>query len=550
MRIVVEKGEARFIEKQFAGGTIYIGNNPQCHIVLPGSNQIAPRHLMIFEEGDKWFAEPLHDQYHITKLNGHLLRERTELKDKDVITAGGFSIHVFPSEKSEDKSVPVQVIAKGHQELQTTIGFSLEELKLPENVIVKQITETFSLSKGRLSYMSVLALRMLEAPDVRTLMTIVIDALIKDFDACCAWIGLRSDPEGHLHLSTGKDLVGNSVDAPITAKKFAYAVVECARAVIQQSIEDNPNRSAIACPLVSPDGSLGMVYLESQPNKPRYNVADLDMLMFVCNQMAIAIDRLLRLQAEQLEQIKSLDQELARKVQSGVAPWQVPQWEGLKVSVLAEPGGELTTDFYDIISVGTEHAMIMIGQTPPGRSDTAISIAEVSSAFRIGAVHKDLPQVLMRQINWLIFTTASEPRHIHLGLLSIDPNSGEFYLAIAGNIHAYLLTASGKISKIKTPENPLVGEARKAKYEAVKGKLNDEQSLVLVSSGLFSLTSPKEELYEEEHFAEIISDVASETPNRIIAELVDDIKSFMGTKSRRPTSDITVLILKKTTKSG
>ncbi len=547
MRIVAEKGEASFTEKQFAGGTIYVGSHNQCHIVLPGDNHIAPRHLMIFEEGEKWFVEPLHDQYHMTRLNGHLLRERMELKDKDVITAGSFTIRVFPSEKSEDKSVPVQVIAKSHTELQNTLGYTLEDLKLPDTVIVKQVSDTFSLSRGRLGYLSALALRMLEAPDVRTLMTIVVDVMIKDFDACCAWVGLRSDAEGYLHLSTGKDLVGNAIDAPPGAKKFSFAVVECARAVIQQSLDDRPDRSAIASPLISPDGSLGMVYLESQPGKPRYNVADLDMLMFICNQMAIAIDRLLRLQAEQLDQIKSLDQELARKVQSGVAPWQVPQWGGLKVAVLAEPGGGLTTDFYDILSVGNDHAMVMIGQTPPGRSDTAISIAEASSAFRIGAVHKDSPQVLMRQINWLVFTTSSEPRHIHLALLSIEPDSGQFYLALAGNLHAYLLTSSGKMTKIKTPDNPLVGETRKTKFEAVRGKLNSEQSIVLASSGLFTLTSRREEIYEESHFVELLADVASEPPNRIMGELVDDISGFTGGKKH--SSDITVLLLKKTTKS-
>ncbi len=544
MRIVVERGEAKFFDQKFPDGTIYVGRHADCQIVLPGDDRILARHLMIFTEDKQWLVEPLHDKFHTTHLNGHALHKRQALSDGDVITICEYKITVFTSETVKKKELLFQVIAKGHDELQETAGFGPEELQLPESVVVKLRNDTFSVSKGQLEYITGLTLKMLEAENVRYLMSLVLDALMKDFDACCAWIGLRSDSEGHLHLSGGHDLSGRSIDAPATARKISFAVVECARSIFQQSLADNPERSAIASPLVSPDGSLGMIYLESQPGKPRYTVADLDILVFICNQMALGVDRLLRLQNDQVNKFRTLDQELARKVQASTAPWQVPQWSGLQVSVLSEAGSGMTTDFYDIVPLGEEQAMVMIGQSAEGKSDTSISIAAASAAFRIGAVHRDMPQVLTRQLNWVLFTTASEPRELNLGILSINPKSGEFYICLSGMILAGLLTGSGKYTKIQTPNNPLVAQARKAKYEAVRGILKTGQTLALVTEGIFAVKSPSGETISPEHLWDVLSDSSEQVATRMMNDLIDDISAFSGTK--RHEKDISVVLLKKT----
>jgi serine phosphatase RsbU (regulator of sigma subunit) len=543
MRIVVEQGEAVFFDQHVTGGTIYVGRHEHCQIKLSGDEQIAHRHLMIFEEKGRWFIEPLHDQYHSTHLDGHLLQEKQEVSKDSEVTLGGYKIKLSPKEKAKDKGLPFQVIARGHSELQETAGLLPSEMDLPEDVIIKRRNDTFSLSKGRMEYISGLALRFMDIADVRGLLSVLLDAILDDFDATCVWMGLRTDAEGHLNLSAGKDLFGRSIDAPVQAERFKFATVECARALIQQSLGNDPERSCMAGPLVGPDGSLGMIYLESAKGKPRYNVADLDTLVFICNQVAMTIDRLLRMQTNQIDKIRSLDQELARKVQARTAPWQLPQWPGLKVGALIEPGTGACTDFHDIVPLGAEYGMILIGQVSAGQPDTAIGIAEFSAAFRIGAVHRDVPQVLMRQINWVMFNSSGEPRRITGGVLGIDPVSGEFNLCLAGNVFAYLVRAEGKVVRIRTEGNPLVAESRKSKYEAAKGRLNPGQILVLCTGGLFSLASASDERFTEEHLLDFLSDNADQIPARILSDLVDDISGYTGGK--KPANDITLLLLQK-----
>jgi sigma-B regulation protein RsbU (phosphoserine phosphatase) len=286
-----------------------------------------------------------------------------------------------------------------------------------------------------------------------------------------------------------------------------------------------------------------MIYLESAKGKPRYNVADLDTLVFICNYLGMAIDRLLRMQTDQLDKMRSLDQEMSRKVQLRTAPWQLPQWPELQVAVLTEPGAGACTDFCDVLPLGEKQAMILVGQTSAGEADTAVSIAQMSSAFRIGAVHRDMPQVLLRQINWMMFSTTNEARHLSAGVVSIDVQTGEFNLCLAGNVFAYLIGSTGKAVQIKTEGNPFVGEARKSKYEAVQGKLNSDQILALCTGGVFSVESPDNRTFGEQHLLDFLSDSCDQVPARILSDLAEDINSFTGGK--KPANDITLLLLRK-----
>jgi serine phosphatase RsbU (regulator of sigma subunit) len=543
MRIVVEQGSALYFDQVFKNGTIYIGHHDQCQIKLSGEEQIAPRHLMVFEEKGQWYIEPLHDKFKTTYLNGAQLKEKTLIADGSECLVGNFKIRFQTGEKGKSKSLPYQVIAKGYNELRDTLGFQPAEMNLPETVIIKNRNDTFSLSKGRMDYISELTLKLMDQADVRELLSVLGDALLKDFDAACVWVGLRTDAEGHLHLSAGKDIAGRAIDAPATAKRFSFATVECVRAILQQVLDTDPERSCMACPLAGPDGSMGMLYLESIKGKPRYTVADLDTLVFIASRVAMVIDHLLRLQTDQIEKIRSLDQEMARKVQARTAPWQLPQWPELKLAVLTEGGSSACTDFYDVLPLGEKMGMILVGQTSAEQSDAAVSIAEFSAAFRIGAVHRDIPPVLMRQINWLLFSSSGEPRKLSAGILGIDPQSGEFCISLAGSVSAFLIGTSGKVVQLKTDNNPLVGESRKSKYEAIKGRLNVNQFLAICTNGLFSVTSPDGEKYTQEHLLDFLQDNADQIPTRIMSELVDDLSAFTG--GQKPVNDVTLLLIRR-----
>jgi len=548
MRIQVERGETLVFDRHFTERTIYAGRQENCQIQLASDETVAGRHLMILEDGGTWYVEPLHDHYHRSYLDGQMLHDRQPIKDGGEIVAGDFKIRVFPSDRVEDREIAVQVIARGKSELAATQEFRPEDMGLSEGVIVKSRADTYSLSRGRIEYISGLALRLADYEDVRALMSEVIDAVLEDFQANCVWIGLRTDEQGHLYLSAGKNLFGQAIDPPPLAQECAYAVCECGRAVLYQETDKLPGRSAIAAPLVSPDGSLGMVYMESVTDRPRFTVPDVDTLVFLGTQMAIALDKLLRAQTKRLGEMKSLDQELARKVQARMAPWQLPQWPQLRFAILSEPGTGDCTDFYDVVPMGENHATILVGHTGSSERDTAITIAEICAGFRLGAVHRDAPQVLMRMLNWMMFSTGGEPRRISAGIVSIEPESGNFVLCLAGDVNGYLVDAHGRVTKVETRNPHFVGEARKAKYDAVQGRLAPSQTLALCTRGLFKLRSAEGQSYSEEQLMDLLADIGTQASDTILGDLADDISAMLG--GQKSNCDITMLILRRENPAG
>lgn len=551
MRITVNRSGLKVLDTTFEVNTIYVGSQGSCQVSLKADTRVAPMHLMIFKEEvngeNRWFVEPLHDQFHTTYLDGHLLRGRAEIKDGSEIKIGDYTITVFREEdiekKKDDQLVPVEVVAKGHIDLDATLGLTNEQMGLPEDVIVKHRSETVSLSKGKLDYISAFAIKLMQINDVRGLIDTAATVLVKDFQARVCWIGLRSDDEGNLHLCVGKDAMGNTIDVPSSARQFSYAVVECGRGVLKQPPADAHNSSAIAAPLIGPDGSLGMIYLESRADKSRYNVSDLDTLIYICYQMGLILDNLLRRQTEQLEKLRDIDQQFAKKLRSNIAPWQIPQWPGLQIGVLSDEGQGIPTDFYDIVPVGEELAGILVGKLPENIQDSAICIAQISSAFKIGIVHRDTPQMLMRQINWLLFCSSSEPRYVSMAIANIDPRSGEFYISTAGAVFSYLVSGLGEAKLLQTPNNPLVGQAKKAKYEMIKGVLQPDQYLVLFTPGVLNIRSLRGESITEKGILDTIADSTAPTAGGVVNELADYIRGFVGEEP--PLEDTTIVIIRK-----
>jgi len=539
MRIIVEQGEIVYYDQEISKGTYYIGRHDQCQIKLPGNDQIAPRHVMIFEENGSWFVTPLHNQFHMTKLNGQQLQSKRKLMDGYELTIGDFRIKCH----QKDTTFYCEIQAKSIDDLQATNNYQIKDMNLPDSVVIKSRNDTFSLSKGYQEHLLTLARRMIDSLDLRSLLSAMVEMLLNDLQASCVWIGLRTNNEGELALSAGRNLLGRTIDIPPTAQRFSFATVECGRAMLQSCMEDDPERTCICCPLIGPQGSLGMVYLESNPLTIRYNLNHLDNLFFICNHLAMAIDHLMQKEQQKSQQIRALNQELAKKVQSCIASWQVPQWPELQLAVLSEPGTGPCTDFYDIVPLGEKQAMILIGHAFSESSDTAVCIAQMISAFRIGAIHRDHLHVLMRQINWLMNATAPEPRRISTGVLAINPETGEYSYCAAGDIYAYLLGMSGKVVKIQNSPNPLVGESRKSKYETVSGKLATEQLMVLCTHGIYSVVSDQKAPFDENHLWDVLADNRDQPPARIITELAEDIGGFTGGK--RTVNAVTLLVLRK-----
>jgi len=208
-----------------------------------------------------------------------------------------------------------------------------------------------------------------------------------------------------------------------------------------------------------------------------------------------------------------------------------------------ENGSGVCTDFYDVVPWSDKLAMVLIGQISGDEPDSAVLMGELSAGFRIGAVHQDAPAVLTRQLSWMLFSTRNDPRRVNLGVLSLVPQTGEFHLVHVGQVRAYVIDGEGDGKRLESPNEQLVGEARKSKYESVSGKLEEGQALALCTGGLFSLASSDGRLFQESQLLDLLSDSQRESPSTVLGELASELSAFLS--GERPSQDVTVLLFRR-----
>lgn len=542
LRILVQQGSTVVLDQHYDDQTVYIGRSDDCQVRLI-DQVVGDHHIMLFPESKSWCIESLREEPRI-HVNESPLHGKQIVKHLDEISLGPYQIRLFLELGSGGEGIPGQIVPKARSQVLTTEVKPEHLAQLPPNSVVKQHSDAFSLSQGRLDYLAEFSVKLLETNKIQTVMQQTLDLVVRYFESQVAWIGLRTDSDGNLHFSEGRTISGGSTDAPSQASDMSFAVVEAGRHVLVPDFGEQPHRSALAVPLTSPDGVLGMIYCESVPNKSRYTVSDLDFLSYLGTQVAVVLDRLLREETRQIEEVRDAGLDLARRIQSRVVPWQLPQWPGYQMAVFSESGTKRCSDFYDVAVLADKKAAILVGSVLARGTQTAVTMGEICAAFRIGAVHRDTPAVLMRELNWLIgLRGQAEDRLAGCVTGVLDPETGTFELAGAGPICAVLIDEDGGSEEVCPNPGPVIGREKKVKYESVSSTLQPGQVLAIFTPGMEQATDKMGRQWGRQRLVRSLADAFGQAAARMLSDLADDLMQFAGRK--RQDEDMSLLLIRR-----
>ena len=108
-------------------------------------------------------------------------------------------------------------------------------------------------------------------------------------------------------------------------------------------------RSAMCVPLLHQDEVLGVIYGDRVSTSAAYETEDIDFLAGIAQQVSIGLINA-RLVEEQQQMIRlNMDIDLARTIQTGLFPTDLPNRKGFKVAALNDPGLRVSGYYYDVI---------------------------------------------------------------------------------------------------------------------------------------------------------------------------------------------------------
>lgn len=250
-------------------------------------------------------------------------------------------------------------------------------------------------------------------------------------------------------------------------------------------------RAVLAVPLLDqlrrPLGVLSAAWVDEDAATPEVT----DLLLAVARQTGLALQRTRLFDAEQRARAQLSDSvaaltDLARTLQQGLLPRQVPVLSRVQVAVRYQPavsGAEVGGDWYDVVPAEDGTVTFVIGDVQ-GHSTTAAGVmGQLRSAMRAYLTEGHDPATALARTNAVLLQMDAE-LFATCCLVQLDQATGSVVVATAGHPPPLTLDEDGRITEVDVVPGVPLGITDDAAYEARSLRLCGRTRVLLYTDGV------------------------------------------------------------------
>ncbi|MBI4579105.1 MAG: SpoIIE family protein phosphatase [Planctomycetes bacterium] len=534
MRLTVKKTNEVLAEFTFEDDEVVIGSQSDCTVRLSGEDISAYVARITLDGDDRWRIEKLDPESPLL-VNDGTLNERRTLGHNDVLGLDEYEITVsLPEDEpvpdvAEDAHVSPDELAK------------IKQFPLPPTAVVKRHHELLNLSPEQLTRASRLAVEVSTARDPHELVEASLTMLLEAFRARMAWIGVRRKPVGELDVVAGKLPSGHSTAGTPILDLLQYRCLERTQHICVRKIAQGEICSALAVPLRTSTGNLGLIYVDRRRGNKRFQLVDLDLLSALACHIAAKLDAVFEERNQRTAGQTAAETGLVHTIQTILDPKGGPAFKNLQLAAYGRAGQENPGDVYDIMKhPDTNMSALMLGHVNGTGASLALAMARLHSTFRVGYLHMDPPHALARTLNWLMYDE-KDPATVDALFLVIDPPTGKFRYTRAGRIGGFIVNTKGEPRLVAGADGPSIGRIRNYEYVSKVDHLAPGETLALYTRGVASAINAAGERFSEKRFIEMVCDGFGQRPAQTIQDITDELTPFF-TNGHHP-DDMTVVLL-------
>ena len=247
---------------------------------------------------------------------------------------------------------------------------------------------------------------------------------------------------------------------------------------------------------------------------------------------------------QEIRERERVEQELrvARSIQQGSLPKEVPELEGWQITPYYQPAREVGGDFYDFFELEEGRLGIVVGDATGKGVPAALVMASARSMLRAvaQALGTSSPGDVLSRVNDALVTDIPPNMFVTCFYGVLDPNSATMSYANAGHDLPYR-RHGGDAEELRARGMPL-GLMPGMGYEEYETVLEASESVLFYSDGLVEAHDPKGEMFG---FPRLRALVAEHAEERSLEDfLLEELYSFVG-EGWEQEDDITLLTLER-----
>ena len=538
-----------------------IGRHPCCEIVLD-HGAVSREHARIVKEPQGYFVEDLHSR-NGTYLNGRMIDSKIRVFSEDVIRICDVEFTFF------DHTTSVRPV--GDSKFHSGSGSRIiiddspmdDEVFLATTGITVPATQKAHLNpaNAEIKLHALIDIGRNLGTDLDQVLPQLLENLLKIFQqADCAYILLNDRQTQRLELRAFKHRnpqnqesfrISRSILEKVSSTKAAILsddIGNDSRFDPSESIVNYSIHSVMAAPILGgnqQETCLGVIQVDSRSSGKKFNYNDLDLLVSVAYQIAVAIENAQYHDVVIQERILERELSVAHKVQRGLLPISPPVIEDYEFFDYYQPARYLGGDYYDFIPLPSGEIAIALGDVSGKGISAALLMAKLSSEVRYGLLIEPTLCQVARRLNVTFCENRWENRFITFFLAVVNPVTHTVRFVNAGHFPLLLVDSVAETSAIAPQVGGFpLGVLEDSDFEEYSFALQKGQACVLMSDGLTDAMNTNGDFFTLEGVFNTLNINRAVSVPQMGRNLVSAVRSFAG-KTQQTDDQCLVLFGRK-----
>ncbi len=531
-----------------------LGRHPSSQVVLD-NEAVSRHHAQILESHGHFFLEDLKSR-NGTLVNGQPVGQPTELQDNDSISLCEYEFHFHLQRPEPPKSTSAQSTQLEHDS-EGSRYFAVGVEPLDDDSSASSILSKLSITsngservvadpEAKLHAVLEISKSLGQALELDVVLTRMLDGLFDIFtQAEEGFVLLREDENTNPVIRATRRRNETSDRTPSISLTIVREAMTSGEAILSadvmgddrflssQSIAGMQLRSMMCAPLVGLDGqALGLIQLASHDVGLPFEESDLDVLIGVATQGALAIENA-SLHAEVLKQ-RDLERELdfATQVQLGFLPNKRPQRDGLEFCDYYEAAHRVGGDYFDYIELPGGQIAVTVADVAGKGIPAALLMARLYSATRYHLLNQPDLGLALQDLNRDISTSGLGHRFVTCALAVIDPATRQVTLANAGHLPPLIRHADGSITEVVSEHSGMpLGIVPEQEFGQQTHQLSGGDTWLMFTDGVTEAMNEDSEIFGTGRLKDSLARASKEL-EPLIQTIVDDVENHCGERDQ------------------
>ena len=302
-------------------------------------------------------------------------------------------------------------------------------------------------------------------------------------------------------------------------------------------------RCAVILPLIVKSGLVGFLVISSKTNGEDFTSEELELLSSFSAQIALVAENI-QLLRERIEKQKLEEQlRMARNIQKGLLPEDIPSVKGLEIEALIRFCLDVAGDYYDVITLSDGRVILAVGDVAGKGVGPALLMANLQASLRTTQEMGGSLAESAEKINALIYDNTPSELFITFFMASIDPDAGRISYVNAGHNPPLLVRSDGRTERL-SQGGLLFGVIRNAEYTEGITDFKTGDTLLMYTDGVSEAMNADEEEFGEDRIISIMSENTAVNLEELLRKIEYSVEEFHG--SSQYSDDFTLLAVRRT----